>query len=306
MADNETSLVDEFMAANAEVNPSTESTESKAVDAGAETAPNTPDTVADPMPEDDGGTEESATEDGSANQAQANEDPNVPKKSISHRKAKKLNYENNFLKKRVEELEAIVFKQNNQSQAPEDKELPEPTRAAFPSDEEYYRALSRWNTAKALAEQKQFADKAEEAKRKSELFQQEWTAKIVKCFTDKAEQEEWDNHCKAGAPTLMNMVGPQLATYLYSIDDGPKVQMYLWTHPNATERLANAHPMEQAEMIRNIRAFVGRPKQQTNQPNVQQVAQPKPFGSARVGAGTTPTVDIGNASAEEVFDLLAQ
>lgn len=289
-------LVEEFMNANAEVNGLNETTENKAVEPSTEDA--VPDPVnADPMPEEDEEEDEQSAETSAQQTNTASEETSVPKKHISNRKAKRLVFEVQSLRKQVEELKAAQAPKED----PQTQEVPKPVRSNFTSDEEYLDALSKWNVAKGFADQNAYAAKVEEARQKSELFKREWSAKIVKCFTQKEEQEAWDEHCREGAPTLMEMVGPDLARYLYSIEDGPKVQMYLWEHPRATERLANAHPMEQAEMIRNIRSFVGRP---TQQKPIQQVAQPKPFGSVRTGKGTVPETTIENASAEELFDML--
>lgn len=296
MEEEQNSLVEEFMNANAGVNGSGETTENKAVEPSTEDA--VPEPVnADPMPEDDEDEDEQSAETSAQQTNTASEETNAPKKHISNRKAKRLAYEVQALRRQVEELKA----ERTPKDEPQKQELPKPVRSNFATEDDFYEAMSQWQVARARAEDAESNAQTEQYKRNLDNFLAQWKQKVESNFTTDEEKREYQQAHKEGMPSLFKMVGMQLADYLYSINEGPKVQLYLWNHPRATERLLASHPMEQAEMIRNIRSFVGRPVQQKP---VQQVAQPKPFGSVRTGKGTAPETTIENASPEELFDML--
>lgn len=264
----------------------------------------------DPNPED----ETSA----SSRESNANEGTNAPaqtaKPKYSNRKMKKLNHERYELQNRVTELERIIREmrapaQEPKNEPPETKESLEeklakmkPVKTNFATTDEYYEALTAWN-AFALDAKRQFAlQSATREDEEGKAFAREWNRRLQNSLT-KEEFEEykalWPSHTPIG-----ESVGKSVTDYVYNLEDGPKVELYLWKHPKACARLKNAHPFEQAEMLRNIRSFVGR-RQNNNSAAKQVINQPKPFGSARTGGAKAQPVNIDSASAGQLFDMLA-
>ena len=307
MENEQESLVEEFINANAEVNPVSDSAETTgAADQSTESA-DTSELVSDPMPEaeEEGEAETAPSEISDSEGQSANEESGAPKRTFSNRKFKKLEHENRELKRKFAELERRFNERTAVAEAPKAEEAPvKPTRSNFASDDEFYEAMSHWQLLKANAEQAEIARKQQAEAAKYDAWSREWSAKLQRNFTTPDVQREYTELAKENQ-TLVQMVGIPLAQYIYSLEDGPKVQMYLWKHPTATAKLASAHPFDQAEMLRNIRSFVGR-KTESNKPAGKpvNVAQPRPFGSAGIG-GRNPSVSVDSAKAEDVFDMLS-
>lgn len=308
MENEEASLVEEFINANAEVNPSDDSAETNGAADTSTESEGSEEVVSDPMPEtsEDETAEEALNESSDSEGQSANEGASAPKKTFSNRKFKRLEHENRELKRKFAELERKFNERGAAESAPARNELPaKPSRSNFASEDEFYEAMSQWQLLKASTEQAEVARKQQEESAKYDAWAREWSAKLQRNFTTPDVQREYTELAQEN-PTLVDMVGVPLAQYIYSLEDGPKVQMYLWKHPTATATLAKAHPFDQAEMLRNIRSFVGR-KTEENKPAAKPVAnvrQPKPFGSAGIG-GRTPSVSVDSASAENVFDMLS-
>lgn len=312
MEEQEASLLEEFVAAAERSNggapqDTAENGAAETADGNAtgeaETAPETSEAqTGDPNPEEDpsASSEESNT---------ANEDASAPKSNkYSHRKFKRTEYENRELKRQLAEVQAYIrAQQEKESQAKAEAEKPKkPVRSQFSSDDEFQDALAFWHASNVRAQQDEYSQQQAQAAQERNAWVQEYADKLHRVYEgDPQGLEEWKELHSANPPMPM-VLGRQLSEYIYSLDDGPKVQAYLWKHPKATQKLVSSHPFMQAEMLRNIRDFVGRkPETAKNNPATNSaVSQPEPFGSVRTGAAKADSVNLDNASAGQIFDMI--
>lgn len=310
MEETDTSLLEEFVAAAEKSNPPAvqDTAENGAADNAegnkdGESATAESTAAEDPNPEEDPSASSEENE-------PANEDTNAPKdkSKFSHRKFKKYEFENRELKRQLAEFREFMNQQKSQ-QAQEQSEAnkpKKPVRSQFSSDDEYQDALAFYHATNVRAQQDQYAQAQAQEMMQRKAWANEFVEKLHDVYEGDAQGlAEWKALHEANPP-MPAVLGRQLSDYIYSLEDAPKVQVYLWKHPKATQKLVSSHPFTQAEMLRNIRAFVGRkPENETaTKSEAQNVVQPTPLGSARTGGAKAESVNLDNASASQIFDMI--
>lgn len=292
MNEAEQSPLEEFLtSANIDVSTPEGTTETPAVEHPAETEP-TPEAPETEQPES--AQVEAEPE---AEAEQGDKVLNPQKKKFSNRSYKKLQYENRMLQRQMQELSERM----NALQTPEEKEIPQPRRSDFNSDEDYIEAATMYQYAKARTVELKAEAEAREQNEAVEAFKSAWTEKLKRCFPDEASQEEFrDAYEAANGTSIVDMVGVDLGGYIYQQDTGPLIQKYLWEHPTVVERLQHSHQIDQVDIIRKIQDFVAPAPQKPKSPSRP---QPTPFGSAKTGNGSASAST--EMSAEDVFRTLA-
>lgn len=303
-----TDLVDEFLGETHEDAPAADASvpETAEPEAAEDAAPaEAPEAdTAEPAEEEEG---EEAEADGEVAEPPTNEQepgktPNPPKKQkYSHRYVKRLEHERYEMDRRFKALEAQLARMNTPKPPPPPEK---PKRSQFSSDDEYMEAFGAWSYANEQAKHQQAAEDRSAADSAAAQFVREWQDKVDRALpVGSEERKDYDERCKSSLyPALGTMVpDTQAFLYVYNSPEAPLVQRYLWDHPKTVSRLASAPVFEQFDILRKIRSFVGVPD---SKPSVSPRPQPAPIGSARTGKGS-PNLAAANASAEDVFDVLA-
>lgn len=303
-----TDLVDEFLGETHEDAPAAETTapETAEPEAAEETAPAeaTETETAEPAEEEEVEETEEPGEvaEPPTNEQEPDKTPNPPKKQkYSNRYVKRLEHERYEMERRLKTLEAQFARMS----APKPPPPPEkPKRSQFSSEDEYMEAFGAWSYANEQAKHQQAASEQSAANDAAAQFVREWQDKVDRALPiGSEERKDYDERCKSSLyPALGTMVpDTQAFLYVYNSPEAPLVQRYLWDHPKTVSRLAAAPVFEQFDILRKIRSFVGVPE---TKPSANPRPQPTPIGSARTGKGS-PNLAAANASAEDVFDVLA-
>lgn len=213
---------------------------------------------------------------------------------ISRRAYKRQQYEISRLRRQIEEL-----RQSQEAQKAVQKPAVsdvEPKRSHFRTDEEYMEALTRVRVAEALAQREASAAEAEAEGKALEA----WKTRIRESFPTQEEQEDYDASIASFGADPESVIGVNASDFILSHKEGPKMLVYLADHRNLCERLRNAHPFEQAEILCNIANYVGTKKAASAAALSRKPASP--VGSLQVGG----TAGTGLKTAEQWFDELSR
>ena len=208
---------------------------------------------------------------------------------FSHRKFKKMEYENRTLRARLEALEAEV-RGNGGKASDEAKETPKPRKADFATDEEYADALIAYRL-KEIAK----GAKAEEDKRAAEVadaqkFLADFNAKVDKYVP--ADKREWLNaEAQDGMEMLTELTGGKKNPTIRAIISSAKAPIVLaecLRNPSLAEALAKMGDVERQMTIWKIgetsRIFADTKTEQT-----ATASAPVPIvGKVGVGATSAP------------------
>lgn len=222
------------------------------------------------------------------------DDEETPK--ASRRALKRARWEINSLRREIEALKKA------QAKAPETPaQKTEPLRKSqFRTEEDYVEALVKTR----MDEERAASAKAEaEARSQAELEQattEAWVKKIHADFPTQEERDDYDEHLSGafdGDPAAF--IGAMAGEYVFQHPHGPKILRYLADRPKLCARIKDGHPFEQAEILKNIVAFVGKKPEAGAKTARKPVA---PVGSIRTGgSGKRPV-----RSAEDIFEELAR
>lgn len=223
-----------------------------------------------------------------------NDDDEEEAPKVSRRALKRAKYEIKTLRREIEELKR---EREAAQKAPEPKAA-RLRKDQFASEEDYFEALVKTR----MAEERQATAKAEaDAKAEEDAHQKEvsaWVDKIHANFPTQEERDDYDDALvSAFGDDPAASIGAMAGEYVYQHQNGPKILRYLADHPKVCASLKDGHPFEQAEILKNIVAFVE--KKAAPRTERRPVA---PVGRIRSGGAAAKTVK----SAEDIFEEMAR
>lgn len=221
-------------------------------------------------------------------------------KKFSHRKFKKMEYENRTLRARLEALEAKEREREEKESGKSAKEIAKPRKADYENEEEYTDALIAFRLQELAKGAKETENKQAKESADAQKLLSDFSAKIEKYVP--VEKREWLNdEAKDGMEMLTEITGGKKNPTIRAIISSAKAPIVLaecLRNPSLAEALAKMDDVERKMTIWKIgetsRIFADTKTEQTSTDPVQIV------GKVGVGATSAPK-SISQMTDDELY-----